>query len=118
MITEGNGIGKVKSSDLQRKKLAENSRHWSCKKCGFLREDKDSSKPVIMEEIERLYMVDSKDWKTSSGPAQKGPKLFTAPKTSKKVPNAENKLAQPKPIEKAEAQPGNKNPKAPAPPKK
>lgn len=59
-------------------------------------------------------MVDSKDWKTSSGSSQKGPQLFTALKVDNKVKAEENKLAQPKPIEEAEAQPGNKNPQ-PAP---
>jgi len=34
-----------------------------------LREDKDLQKPVVLADIERLYMVDSKDWKIEKGPS-------------------------------------------------
>lgn len=69
-----------------------------------------------MEEIERLYMVDAKDWvsssKTTSADAQK---LFKIPSKPIKTPELV-KQAEPKPIEEAEAQPGNKNPPPKQPP--
>lgn len=70
MLTEDNGVGFQGFSEAQRKQLAIASRTYECKKCSFLIKSGDKSRAIQMQEIEALYMVDSKDWsKTKAAPA-------------------------------------------------
>lgn len=102
MLSEGNGIGKISATEKQRKKLAQESRNWTCKKCKHLKKQKNDEDFIVMTEIEKEYMINEDHWKVATAPS--GAKLFSQDSTPKK--QSDNKQSQSKPVVIAEAQQG------------